>query len=223
MTCDDFLRAWNDRIDDPGSFATDRAGELDAHGVACEPCRRLASGFRLFVHPLPTPAVPEGLADRVVVAWLARGQRGRRFTAPARWGWAISLAAAAIVLAMFASKVPWRVRTPEVAVQRPPSTRPWTSALAEATSATLDLARETSAPAARWGQDMMIAGSPREFAWPVAIESPAMPSEILETVSRKVNSGVRPLSGSARRAFSFLIAPGPAAAGRSPAKADSEA
>lgn len=225
MTCDDFLKAWNTRIDDPGSFAVEDAQTLDNHSTSCEGCRRLASGFRSLSLRLPPPSVPEGLSDRVLNAWAAADRRDRRIRVPGRWAWAAGLAAAAaLLLAIF---TPWTLRPGRdmglVLKPTPTKVRNLSSALARVTSATLDLARETSAPAARLGFDVYDASLPGEIVWPGGIESGSAPSELFQSVSREVNSRVVPLSGSARRAFSFLIAPGAGAAAKEPAKDDAGA
>lgn len=223
MTCDDFLAGWNVRLDDPGSFANDCAETLDAHAASCEPCRRLASGFRLVASRRPPPAVPEGLSERVLTAWSASHRQDRRNRAPGRWAWAAGLAAAAVALAIFVPWTPRAGRDAVVVLKPTPKTRNLSSALARATSATLDLAREASAPAARLGLDVYDASLPGEIAWPVGIEPSSAPSELFQSMSRKVNSSVVPLSGSARRAFSFLIAPSPAASAKRSTKDDAGA
>ena len=91
-----------------------------------------------------------------------------------------------------------------------------TEALADATSATWDLAREASAPAARVGRQVLddaaaIPGTPSALAMPVAV-APA--PEVWQTVGDRLSAGVRPLSGTARRAFSFLLGPPPDGDGR---------
>lgn len=207
MTCDEYLRIWNERLDGLGPPSADRAEACDDHASSCPACRQRAMAFRLFAGPLPRPPVPEGLSDRIVAAWEADGRRALPFRVAPRWGWA-GLAAAAVVFAVLSPAIRGLVRAPRDLTMRPAVPRPWSLALAEATTATLDLARETSAPAARWGQELVLASRPQDLAWPVAAIEPAPdPGEMIQSVSRKVNSGVRPLSGSARRAFSFLVAP----------------
>lgn len=223
MTCDDFVEASNVRIDDPGSFAVECADALDAHFASCEGCRRLASGFRLIASRRPPPAVPEGLSERVLNAWWASGRHERRNRVPRRWAWAAGLAAAAVALAVYAPWTPRPGRDAGVVMKPTPKPRNLGSALARATSATLDLARETSAPAARLGQGVYDASLPAEIVWPVGIELSVAPSELFQSMSRKVNSSVLPLSGSARRAFSFLIAPGVGSAAKDPTKDDAGA
>ena len=220
MNCTEFRKSWNARLDDPAALAIDSSEALDAHASACAPCRRLAAGFRLMASPLPPPAVPYGLADRAVDAWSLSDDRARRIPRLAQRGRVMGWATAAAVLVILVPPSGRMGREPMLPGVPPPApaARPWTTALAEATAATLDLAREASAPAARIGQDVLLAGRSADVSWPVAIERPAAPSEMLESMSRSVNSSVRPLTGSARRAFSFLIAPG-----RGAAKADSGA
>jgi hypothetical protein len=81
-------------------------------------------------------------------------------------------------------------------------------ALAEATSASWDLARETSAPAARIGRQLLGAAALPEpgAAWlpPVAV-GPVR--GVWKTVGDRIEAGVRPLSGVTRQAFGFLIDP----------------
>ncbi len=224
MTCHDFLEGWNARIDDPGSFAIERADALDAHSKSCEPCRRLSSGFRLVALVTPPPSVPEGLSERILTAWSASERLDRRNWFPGRWaGVAGFAAAAALLLAIFTPWAPRVGRDADVSVMQTPKARHLGSALARATSATLDLAREASAPAARLGQNLYVASLPTEIAWPVGIEPSSATSELFQSMSRRVNSSVRPLSGSARRAFSFLSAPSTGAAVKESTKNDAGA
>jgi len=92
---------------------------------------------------------------------------------------------------------------PDVASASP---RPLTDALAEATSATWDLAQHASAPAARIGRQVFDSTSVNlpsaPFSRPVGVRPV---SGVLQSVEERVNAGVRPLSGSARRAFGFLL------------------
>jgi hypothetical protein len=83
-----------------------------------------------------------------------------------------------------------------------------TDALAVATAATWELAREASAPAARFGRQMLVSAEIPEAAPAFGLPRGVRPvSEVLEGVSDHVNAGVAPLEGSARHAFSFLIGP----------------
>jgi len=205
MTCHEFLTLWNDRLDDPASL--DLAA-IDAHSAECADCAGLAAGFRVLGHRLAAPAVPEGLSDRIIDAWradVAARKRRRALGVRAVLGGVGVLAAAAAFLLYVTSGA----ELVPVAPRLVPAPRPWTSALADATSATLDLARETSAPAARLGQLAFDSARPGDLdlrsSMPIGSSPPA--SDLLQSVSDRVSSGVRPISGSARRAFSFLSAP----------------
>jgi hypothetical protein len=217
MNCRDYLHAWNDRLDDRAAFAPEAAAALEAHAAACASCRRLAHGLRALTLPMPAPPVPEGMADRILAAWSdpAVVVLRERSVWPARVAWISGLAAAAALA--LAVTHPWRPdATPPAKGTAPPMTvagvpaRSWTVALAEATSATIDLARETSAPAARVGQGVLDSTRAAEVRWPSPVDAPgpASTGDVLQSVSRRVNDGVRPLSGSARRAFSFLVPSG---------------
>lgn len=222
MTCDDYRALWNRRLDDPASFEDSSLARIAAHDDACPPCRQLGASFRIMLRPLTPPAVPEGLADRILASW----DRDTPDVVPSRRpaarvvAIAIGLAAAALLGVWLVPRpVPARREgRPTIVVVVPRAVRPWASSLADATSATLDLAREASAPAARVGQEVFIASGRAEVSWPVAIEPPKPPSGMLESVSKSVNSGVKPLSDSARRAFSFLA---PASRPPRPPRSDS--
>ena len=96
-------------------------------------------------------------------------------------------------------------------VEPPRTERPITESLAEATSATLSLARETSAPAARVGKQVLASATLPKADWPVEMPTRAEPAEVLQSVGSRVEEGVRPLSGAARSAFSFLLPSAPKA------------
>src|SRR4051794_4521629 len=99
MTCDEFLRTWNERLDGLGPPPADRAEACDDHAAACAACRQRASAFRLFAGPLPRTSLPEGLCDRIVAAWEGDDRRARPFRVAPQWGWA-GLAAAAVVVSV---------------------------------------------------------------------------------------------------------------------------
>ena len=206
MNCSDFLTLWNEHLDSRAAQSTALSEILDLHSSECESCRILASGLRDLSRSMPSPLVPPGLTDRVLNQWAA-DQASRRIPWSSIWQVAGSLAAAALVLLAFRLGTLDRGSDFPVVPRRSVFARPWTSALADATSATLALARETSAPAARVGQDVLTASRVADLGWPFGFESPAPPTEMIESVSKSVNSRMKPISGSARRAFSFLIAP----------------
>jgi hypothetical protein len=214
IDCSQIERLWNERLDAPGGASPDLPA-LEAHAAHCPACREVAARYQLLGHALrgwgPPPAPPEGFADRVLAA---RQAAAVRRPAARLWRWA----AAAAVLA--ASAVGLRSalrprpddpgpRPPVIADGRARAPRPLAASLADATLATLDLARQTSAPAARIGRRVLAsttppAGSAPPLTFPASI-GPA--ADALQSVGDGVNQGMRPLSGSARHAFRFLLAP----------------
>jgi hypothetical protein len=123
-----------------------------------------------------------------------------------------SLAAAAVLLLCIGLGVRsgWRSR-PAPGPQRVAhiDSEALTSALAEATSATWDLARTTSVPAARVGLEVFDAVALSESPAPLSIPAEVgSTSNVLEDVGRRVNDEVGPLTGTARHAFGFLIGAG---------------
>jgi hypothetical protein len=124
-----------------------------------------------------------------------------------------TLLAAAAILAVslgLGIGVSWTVKrpdTPEIASQEAPTPLP--EALAEATTVTLDLARKTSAPAGKAGS-RMIARAKLPSAPQLSLNVPIRPaSEMISVLGEDLNRGVKPLSGTARNAFGFLLAPWP--------------
>lgn len=208
MNCADFLKLWNDRLDNPASAAGWDVSAHEEHTRSCESCRRLSASLPILSIPSVPPAVPAGFTDRVLVAWESNPGRSLPWYAlmPRRIALAAGLAAAACALLMIAGPR----RKPETAavpVATIPPTASLTMAFSDATSATFDLAREASAPAVRVGQGVLDASGLTETSWPVAVEVSSASAGVLQGVSRRLNAGVKPLSGSARRAFSFLAAP----------------
>ncbi len=191
--------------------------ELEAHVSACDRCRRVSTGYQILSQAVaswpaaPAPSVASRERLRALEFPPARVRRKSRLVY-----WAPLAAAAAVFclvwqggpareeVDMLASPAP----TPRVA--RP---RPLGAALAAATEATIDLAREASAPAARIGREVLeyeeAAATPGPERADAAGEVAATASEMLHTVGERVNAGVRPISGSARHAFSFLLGPAP--------------
>ena len=223
MNCRDFDRTWNDRLDARGEPPEAEGLALEAHAAACPACRALAVRYRTLRQALvawgPPPAVPAGFADRFLERLdVAEARPASR--APALRAWSIPIAmAASLLLAVFLANrrsdrggraEPGPAPAPSVASAAP---RPLTDALAEATSASWDLARHASAPAARIGRQVFDSASVRlpsaTFSRPVRVRPV---SGVLQSVEERVNAGVRPLSGSARRAFGFLLGTPPGGA-----------
>lgn len=213
MNCREFDDLWNEWLDarSPGRPAMDPG--LEAHSSACDRCRKIAAGYQVLTQAMASwPAIPApsaGSLDRLYALKVPPARTRRR----ARLVYWAPLATAAAVFGMVWLGEP--ARTPDLPpTSAPPSRvatpRPLGAALAEATEATIDLAREASAPATRIGREVI------EYE-EAALSDPSKPgaaeevastaSELLQTVGEQVNAGVRPISGSARHAFSFLLGP----------------
>ncbi len=207
MTCRDYRRTWDEWLDAREGAPADPPLLLEAHEAACAPCRALGARYRPLRRALaalgPPPAPPAGFADRfgpggVVAVPFARPTPARRLS---RFAGAAALLLAGFVAFRMLGHEPGGPRNPVT-----PPARPLGESLAEATSATWELAREASGPAARIGRGAWV-------AWPSSTIAggpppPGMPaSKVLGRVGDRVNAGVRPLSGTARNAFRFLIDP----------------
>jgi hypothetical protein len=216
MNCRDFERAWNHRLDAREEPPEAEGVSLEAHAAECPACRSLAVRYRTLRQALaawgPPPAVPEGFADRVLQHLdVAEVRPASRAVALRAWWIPIALAASLVLVVLLANRQaerggraePGPAPAPSVASGDP---RPLTDALAEATSASWDLAWHASAPAARIGRQVIDSASVRlpsaTLSSPVRVRPV---SGVLQSVEERVNAGVRPLSGSARRAFGFLL------------------
>jgi len=222
MNCRDFERVWSERFDARRTLPDVEKGEpLEAHAASCVTCHGLAARYRalrLATASLESPSPPAGFADRVLAAY---GAEPASVEPPAwqRWRLAglISAAAAAAVFAavgislrVFPSatvSAPPRVSVETSVVQpRPIDAQGLSDALAVATSATWDLARESSAPAARVGRQVIVSvrlpGEEPSVTLPVIIPEVA---DLWHRVGDRVSAGARPLEGTARHAFGFLL------------------
>lgn len=222
MNCRDFERVWNERLDvrhvPPSAEAE---GPLETHASSCPACLGLAARYqalRQALAALDGPPVPPGFADRVLAAYT---EEPASVEPPARRRWRagglVSVAAAAAVVAavVVGLKIPPSAAPPAlppaspeapVAQARPIDAQGLSEAVAVATSATWDLAREVSAPAARVGRQVIVSarlpGDRPIVNFPVSV-APAV--EVWRRVGDTVSAGVRPLEGTARHAFGFLI------------------
>ncbi len=217
MNCRDYEAAWNARFDARDSTPL-TGGPLETHAARCPSCRVLGAHYqtleqalRLLAPPLPSTEFVDRAA--AAAAKTKPVALAGRISGTARVR--VLAAAAAVLMAVGLGVMTWTIRrdgpsgpaVPSVATAPEPDDL--TTALAEATSATLDLAREASAPAARVGRQVLIVA-----------ELPSSPSasgmsdevprvlDVWQSVGDRVNDGVRPLSGSARRAFGFLLGTG---------------
>lgn len=231
MQCVDFERIWQDRLDArdvASATVAPQQHELDAHVAECPACRQLAHRYQVLQHALRTLGPPPSPSPEVLSRILRtheydrqairRKSNIRRILSP--------LALAASVLLMVA--VVWRT-PPEapgpgrdagtvvgtdgrgVAVGEPPLL---TDALATAGSATWELARATSAPAARLGREFFEVATFRGPLGGQGIDPagtvPNGPTEALVSEgagASQENVRSLPLTGTARHAFGFLLGP----------------
>jgi hypothetical protein len=227
MNCREFERGWNELLDIRSTGSTELERALEAHASACEPCRAVSARYQVLRQalsawkspPRPSARSIERLHDLTVPS--ASPGPSRRPSSARNW---LGLASAAAVFALaWLGTTGWLSRTlpgrpapdsvPSVAIA---SSRPLALALAEATEATIDLAREASAPVARIGREVLdldnLAGSvtiERADVATIRAAPSSIPSDLLQSVGQRVNEGVKPISGSARHAFSFLLGPPP--------------
>jgi hypothetical protein len=253
------------RSDNPASPAIDDGDEaMLAHAASCPQCRQLAAQWRTLRHAIRAwrqPPMPSaGLTDRILAArsvpqslqWtdivaVERRQmrRGQLVLAGALAASLLALSVLVRFLTMGNPAPVGREAKPPVIVSRDPDLHSVADpdgrhaldrALAEATSATWDLARSASEPAARISRDVLDATTGPEDAavestpdQPVAAVDRSEPgavglrvpvpsldrlapdataaSAVLQQVGDHLSAGVRPLSDTARHAFGFLIIP----------------
>lgn len=211
MDCREFESVWNERLDARGAAGPSAA--LDAHAAACPKCRALGARYQTLAQALqtlgPLPAPRAGFADRVLNAAAAPPVDD---LIPFRVWWT-RVAAAAVVLASVGLGVRvWTAGRVAPGVAPGPVGAPTADSedlsrvLTVATMATLDLAREASAPAARVGRQVLVSatlpGPPPALGLP---ESVSPVSNVWGSVGDRFNAGVGPLGGSARHAFGFLF------------------
>jgi hypothetical protein len=222
MRCRDFERLLNEQIDarDAPSAEVERA--LESHGSTCPACRAEAMRYHALRQAIAAwsspPLVSADFTERFLNHWEhVRTEVEAEDTATPRilrlWPGMMRLATAAAVLlaVLIGARSGWlahrRVEPggepPQVATAIDPDEL--SSALAEATSATWDLARATSAPAARVGLEVLDVAEFSETSASLTLPDEVDPTEVLRDVGERVNEGVRPLSGTARHAFGFLL------------------
>jgi hypothetical protein len=254
MTCREFDRRWNELLDGcQGNRAGSALEEPDrseqllaAHAAKCARCREAAATFEVLRTAIrawgPPPPAPAGLVNRVLAELETSTWPARRMHA---WRW---VAAASIAASLLAVVVVHRLVSSGGAIARRPAPieqrdrqpideksdrvdyRALNTALADATLATLDLARAASEPAARVGRQLIDAAArpetgghdaPADAAgtsttMAVTVPSldllapdPAATAAVWQQVGDGLASGVRPLTTTARHAFGFLLGPPP--------------
>jgi hypothetical protein len=223
MNCAEFERMWNTRLDLCGPAAPELEEALRAHAAECAGCRKLGNRFAVLDQALqswgPPPSPTADATERMIRACEAAWRVQR--TDAVRWDGIVRWAAAAAIL--FGSAIAlWAVRTrnhapvPARVAAEASRARPLAAAVADASAATWDLARETSAPAARIGREV-VSSSAFAQTGTLALPVPALPA-VLPAVGDEVQRGVDPLSGSARHAFGFLLGPALSREARPPSR-----
>lgn len=211
IECGDFERLWNQRLDERGGASRELESALDAHAAGCARCRSLGARYHTLAQAIralgPPPVVPAGFVTRV----LSQPRQPNRWILR-RLG-PLAAAAAVLVAAVLGSRS-WKAgdgagRSPPAVAVRSIDPREVSEAVAEASSATLVLAREASAPAARLGRQVFqtdAAGETPTISLRVPDPAGLISGGVLWLrVGERVESGFRPLSGTARHAFGFLL------------------
>jgi hypothetical protein len=239
MNCREFETSWNDLLDARSADVSELEQAIEAHASACGRCRAVSSRYQMLRQAIsawsPPPAASAESLERLyelTVPSTSLVIHHRR----SRLARLVPLAAAAALLAL--AWVGWSARQPGPLGENPAPVsntafpaaigplmkgRSLDVALAEATEATIDLAREASAPAARIGREILDLDNSKGSA---LIEEPAViaadessASDVIHKVGQRVNAGVKPISGSAHHAFGFLFGPPP---GPDPTPAESQ-
>jgi hypothetical protein len=218
MNCREFEKRWNEVLDARSDGLADLERDLEAHATTCERCQGVSSRYQLLrqaVSAWGPPPVPS-IASRQRLNSLSVPPKPRKVVR--RWSRIASpMATAAAVFGLagiagfwwLSRPIPQPLGAPSIASTE--SRRPIESAFEEATSATINLALEASAPAARIGRDVLTF---EEASGSSASSEPETETGLVAAVSatdmlQTVGERVKPISGSARHAFSFLLGPPP--------------
>lgn len=208
MTCQEFRDLWNARLDARSAGLPETIAALDAHSDSCASCHALSAGFHAIAQvEWPRPIASPDLSAKILAslnAELAPGRNVISFRAIVLWG-----TAAAAGLLGFVVLRSFVVEDKQHLAERLPNPRPpFAVAFANATSASIDLAREATEPAARVSRHVLDDAPRPDPSW--ADRPEARPAgEILQSVGKRVEEEVRPFSISAKRAFGFLLGPSP--------------
>ena len=221
MTCEERQQFWNDLLDARGRGAWAFEPDWDAHADCCERCRAISEGYEslrlaLEAWPGPPPASSASLARLadLRVPGTCRRDDGRlvRFM---RVAMPIGLAASLLAIAWIDSSPDWLERQFAAEPSLSLKARPWAHSIQAAKRATIELAREAAAPAARIGRAVLdlekFEGAGRSSARRPR-EPVAGPGWISPDGQARDLPGQIP--DSARHAFSFLL--GSTADGPSP-------
>lgn len=217
MNCHDFELAWNERLDDPA--ASLRLSEpLADHAANCPACQPVHARYlrlsRALVENAAVAAPAVDLTDRILTAAMASGDLGPRRRHHVQGVVWLALAAGVLLAAtilLVQNRFQSGTETPQVPVATklpsPLDDEDLSEAVADATQATWELAREASVPAARLGLAMLESSPLPESAPSFELHAPSVTPDrsVWKSVGERLNEGVRPLEGSARNAFSFLL------------------
>ena len=219
MNCREFDERWDDLFDARREGTAHLERRLEEHASACPRCRTASDRnqmLRQAIGGLRAPRPSPGSIDRLLTLAVpsARPAIAIEPPRPPRRRWKPMATAAAFALAWLGVNC-WPDREPAVPIPpgRSPSIaprRPLGLTLAAVSEATLDLARKTSAPASRFGREVFKLGGSRKPTGdaPAVIEvDDEAADSAAEGLIRAVGDKVRPISGSARHAFSFLLGP----------------
>jgi hypothetical protein len=212
IDCRNFERLWNQRLDDRGAAPREIELALETHSAVCSRCRSIGARYHTLEQAICSydtqSIVPAGFAQRILERSVPPRRRTLRpFSAVAAA--ATVLAAVILGVQMWNPRVPDDTPAPNVAV-RSIDPRDVSEALAEASSATLVLAREASAPAARLGRQVFESEASSQTTPAIGLRVPDTTDWIptglnWQLVGERVGAGFRPLSGTARHAFGFLL------------------
>jgi hypothetical protein len=222
MNCLDFEDGWNELLDARLAGPSDLEHRLEEHAVSCASCRSTSARYhtlRQAIEALGPPPAPSAESSAkllaVMIAAPVPAPRGpaRRLL---RFAWVPLATAAALLILARPGGTPRRepiAPSPSTAA-RPEPYRPIGSALDDARTATIELALEASAPATRIGLEVLgdrnAGGDPASGPARTIDDGHAPPpAELIQSVGERLTERVRPISGSARHAFSFLLGPPP--------------
>lgn len=218
--------------------------EADAHAASCPSCRTRAAGYLALAQAIGSlPPVPEpdpALSSRILSSWRNETDRSARLrpllpleSARPRVSLSWVATAAAVLLTLGSltlirnlssngGSVELTNAPPPSPLPSPPGKplpplRPLKEVLSDAATATLALARETSAPAARIGRDVL--GSASEVVGPPGPLVPLLadgPADSIGQPEGETEARSRTWSAPARNAFGFLIPRLPSSFDRQP-------
>ena len=215
MNCQDFERLWNEKLDAFEHSSAEAPTALESHAAECADCRALSARYQVLWQTIqrlgPLPAPSTGFADRVLSKSRSREEKGTALLSLRRLI-PVSIAAS-LVGAFTLGDILWSGRfkplkpLPQpVTIVSPSDPSDLTEAFAVAGSATWEFAREASGPAARVGRQVLgssqLRGAAPSLSFPLPVASSA---ELWQTVEQRINAGARPIGGTARHAFGFLL------------------